>query len=183
MENAGKMDYEEFIDFFKWRNENFPNRVGKIHKHHILPKHAGGSSDGETVVLNTVEHSIVHYLRYLKYGQTKDLTAYHMLSGNFESLSQYAGRQAAKVCRKNKKNSFFDPILHKKAASKGGKVTGAKNVKSGHLLRISQDPILKAQRSEKLRGRIWVNNGTISMLVHKDVIPEFFVIGRLKLKK
>ena len=51
-----------------------------IHKHHIIPKHAGGTDDPSNLVLLTVEdHAIAHKVLYGLYGRWQDKLAYEGL--------------------------------------------------------------------------------------------------------
>jgi hypothetical protein len=52
-----------------------------LHRHHILPKHAGGTDDASNIVLLTREqHAEAHMLRYKQLGSMKDLYAYQLLT-------------------------------------------------------------------------------------------------------
>ena len=52
------------------------------HKHHIIPKHMGGSNDPSNIVLLTVEeHAEAHRLLFEKYGHWQDEVAWKGLSG------------------------------------------------------------------------------------------------------
>jgi hypothetical protein len=52
------------------------------HKHHIIPKHAGGTDDPTNIVYLTVkEHAEAHRKLYKKYGRWQDKLAYEGLSG------------------------------------------------------------------------------------------------------
>jgi hypothetical protein len=49
----------------------------KKHKHHIIPKHAGGSNDLSNLVELTIqEHAEAHRVLYEKYGRTQDKVAW-----------------------------------------------------------------------------------------------------------
>jgi hypothetical protein len=55
------------------------------HKHHIIPKHAGGSDDPSNLVsLSIEEHTEAHRLLWEKHGMTADFVAWKMLSGKTE---------------------------------------------------------------------------------------------------
>ena len=63
------------------------------HKHHIIPKHAGGSNDKSNIIELTVEqHSEAHRILYEKYGRWQDKIAWKALSGQI--TSDEARRQA-----------------------------------------------------------------------------------------
>lgn len=52
------------------------------HKHHIVPRHAGGTDDPSNLVELTVEdHAIAHLVRYRIYKDERDHVAYRMLTG------------------------------------------------------------------------------------------------------
>ena len=52
------------------------------HKHHIIPKHAGGSDEPENLIeLTIAEHAEAHRLLYEEHGRWQDKIAWEMLSG------------------------------------------------------------------------------------------------------
>ena len=52
------------------------------HKHHIIPRHAGGSNDPDNLVYLTIEeHADAHKKLYEEYGRWEDRLAYEGLSG------------------------------------------------------------------------------------------------------
>ena len=55
------------------------------HKHHIIPKHAGGTDDPDNIIRLTIpEHADAHRLLYEQYGRLGDKMAWLMLSGKTE---------------------------------------------------------------------------------------------------
>ena len=57
-----------------------------MHKHHIIPRHMGGSNDPSNLVELTVEeHALAHKELYEKHGKWQDLIAWQMLSGQIKS--------------------------------------------------------------------------------------------------
>lgn len=177
--NPTDLSYLEFISFFQKRNENFVFDKNVVwHKHHIIPKHAGGTDDESNLVrLSLSEHSIAHYLRYLEFGKSPDLTSSKMLSGQSKSISSYGGKRGSEVCRKNKVNAFFDPSLRKSIATKGGQVQGKNNIISGHLKRIS---LLPRKRTKK----VWLTNGTENLLLNiNEKIPNGYIKGKIQKRK
>ena len=167
--------YNEFIEFFKTSSisDDVRNSIS-IHKHHILPIHAGGDKNGETVELTICEHQIAHLLRYYELGKKQDRTSACMLSGYYKSLKEYAAKRAVEVSRERKTNAFFNEELRLKSCSMGGKVTGAIHRESGHLKRLAQ-----LKHGKKNKGKVLVNNGIISLMIHEKDIPDGFVRGRL----
>lgn len=55
------------------------------HKHHIIPRHAGGSDDPSNLVLLTIEeHAKAHRLLYEEHGRLGDFYAWKGLSGQID---------------------------------------------------------------------------------------------------
>ena len=70
------------------------------HKHHIIPKHAGGTNDSSNLIELTIEeHAEAHRLLYETYGRIEDKWAWLGLSGQIgkdEILKQIASSQKGK---------------------------------------------------------------------------------------
>src|SRR3972149_2712307 len=83
------------------------------HKHHIIPKHAGGADEPSNIVeLSVEEHANAHRLLYEQFGKWQDKLAWQFLSGQLN-------------------NAWID------YARAGGKCQGLKNKNSGHWKKIS----------------------------------------------
>ena len=74
------------------------------HKHHIIPRHAGGSDDPTNLIeLTPAEHAEAHRLLFEKYGRWQDEVAWKGLSKideNFDAVKESiskGGKQGAKV--------------------------------------------------------------------------------------
>jgi hypothetical protein len=181
------------------------------HRHHIIPKHMGGSDDEDNIVLLTLEEHIqAHLDLYQKYGKLEDLGAYYLLKGNDAghsicaklgglksgkmnkenghmrqlSLSRTTeeririGKKSSEICRKKQVNSFFDPELRLKAASKGGTIQGKNNAESGHLKKIANDYWNKIKSGEIVRKkRIWISSSDLKIskqILENEEIPNGF---------
>ena len=59
------------------------------HKHHIVPRHAGGSDDPSNLVeVSVEEHAQLHFALYLEHGKVADWIAYHCLSGKTSAVEE-----------------------------------------------------------------------------------------------
>lgn len=116
------------------------------HKHHIIPKHMGGTDDESNLIELTVEeHAQAHKFLYELHGKKEDLCAYYMLSGRnqdpgFVRMRASLGGKASQEKRKSLglKVGFanMDDNERFEASSKGGKIQGKINTESGHMKRI-----------------------------------------------
>ncbi|NDB61967.1 hypothetical protein EB001_26535 [bacterium] len=53
-----------------------------FHKHHIIPRHAGGTDDPSNIIkVNVAMHAFLHKQLYEDYGRWQDNTAYKSLAG------------------------------------------------------------------------------------------------------
>lgn len=113
-------------------------------KHHIIPRHRGGTDDVNNLVdLTYREHFIVHFLLYKLYKNPEDKCAYtlmynlgcirkieigkmigekHKLSGHIQKLGQL-----------NKETGWINKIKTKESLSKGGKKAGMKAKLTGQI--------------------------------------------------
>jgi hypothetical protein len=80
------------------------------HRHHIIPKHAGGSNDPSNIEMLTVEeHTEAHRKLYEKYGNEYDKLAYQGLAG-------IIGKEeiVSKVIKESHKRRWSDPVFKEK---------------------------------------------------------------------
>lgn len=76
-----------------------------IHKHHIIPRHMGGTDDPSNLVELTVEeHAEAHELLYEKYGHDQDRVAALMLRGqisNYDAFIEMVSRPKSEEWKKS----------------------------------------------------------------------------------
>lgn len=59
------------------------------HKHHIIPKHMGGTDDPSNIIIVTIEeHANAHKELWEKYGKKEDFIAWKCLSGKSEECEK-----------------------------------------------------------------------------------------------
>jgi len=82
-----------------------PHQKSKnIHRHHIIPKHSGGTDDNSNITYLTIrEHKIAHYLLWRIHKNPNDLRSYHMLGGNLTSAMR---KEIGRWCFENKIGMF-----------------------------------------------------------------------------
>ena len=79
------------------------------HKHHIIPRHAGGTDDPSNLIELTIEeHAEAHRLLYEQHGRWQDRIAWQMLSGQIDKYeaAQQVRREA------NLGNKHFEGKTH-----------------------------------------------------------------------
>lgn len=91
--------YENLCAFGKSREGDYKTHSG-LHKHHIIPKHAGGDDNQCNITyLSVREHIIAHYLLYRINKHPNDLRAMKMLGAN---LAPAQRKIIGIYCRDNK---------------------------------------------------------------------------------
>ena len=141
------------------------------HKHHIIPKHMGGTDDPTNLIELTVkEHAEAHLNLYNQYNKKEDLCAYYMLSGKsqdpeFKKLVCSLGGIASLNKRKElgiDHLPFFGKDLTDEEkyliCAKGGKTQGKRNAESGHMhhIRKLSNPVESGRKggtTTMLRGK------------------------------
>jgi len=136
------------------------------HKHHIIPKHMGGTNDPENLIsLTPAEHAKAHQELYEKYGKMEDYLAWKGLDG-FIGREEIIKRIAQENGKRNGENSYKKKIgfhnpdfikseRYKKICSENGKIQGRKHAESGHCKMIA--PL---GGGKNLGKNFWVNTET-----------------------
>jgi hypothetical protein len=71
------------------------------HKHHKIPRHAGGTDDPSNIVeVSVSEHAELHFALYLEYGRWQDWLASQSLSGRIKK--EQVVRDAVSLQNKNR---------------------------------------------------------------------------------
>jgi len=115
------------------------------HKHHIIPKHMGGTNDPKNLIELTIEeHAEEHRILYEKYGKNEDYWAWKGLSGQIgkeDILLEIAVENGKKMGKYSYENKLGIFSLSKEERLpyliKGGKTSGEKNAESGYCAEIS----------------------------------------------
>jgi hypothetical protein len=119
--------YEQFIEYCK--SENFDSEC--YEKHHIVPKHSGGTDDKENLIyLPPHIHTLSHYYRWLTFQEIGDKVAYKMRwNQDIESA------QLAVETNKEKGNLFWNSEWQREQGLKGGTKGGSANTQNQFIAR------------------------------------------------
>lgn len=175
------------------------------HKHHIIPKHMGGSNDPSNLIeLTREEHAHAHMKLYEQHGKKEDLGAYYLLSGQTDEAvkicSSLGGTAQGKINAENGHMARIQKLGDVVAAGKKGGTTTIARGKGSfgnpkeRLASASKGGKTQGKRnaesghlkriaqipSKKNRGMFWITNGIESMMINPtDIIPEGYKKGRV----
>jgi hypothetical protein len=123
--------YEQFIEYCK--SENFDSEY--YEKHHIVPKHSGGTDDKENLIyLPPHIHTLSHYYRWLTFQEIGDKVAYEM-RWNQDMESVKLRSQLAVETNKEKGNLFWNSEWQREQGLKGGTKGGSANTQNQFIAR------------------------------------------------
>jgi hypothetical protein len=98
--------YEDFIIYLQEKESSL---VGYTEKHRIVPGHSGGKYSNENVVVVSFpDHCLAHFYRYLAYGNSIDLYAYHKMTADTESVRISRAKAGGDAARNLKVGCFKD---------------------------------------------------------------------------
>jgi hypothetical protein len=137
------------------------------HKHHIIPRHVGGTNDPSNIVELTIEeHAEAHHILYEQYGRDEDRLAWLGLSGQIgkdEILKQIAMAQKGKkkpegfgekIRQANLGRKHSENAIEKMSLVKKGKYNSEYYRKIGAMkMDRSQPESQKIKVSEKLSAK------------------------------
>jgi hypothetical protein len=155
-----------------------------LHKHHIVPKHAGGTDDPSNIIELTIEdHAEAHRILFEQYARWQDYLAWKALSGQLSTaeITQYA--------RKHRDTAYMRTEEYRKSVSdaKKGKPTWNKGItgytlSESHKKSISNSLIGNTRRAKPKKPKeymLWkIKNPSHSTLIIRD-LKQFCVINHL----
>jgi hypothetical protein len=132
-----------------------------LHKHHIIPRHAGGTDDASNIVELTVEqHAEAHRKLYEQYGRQEDYLAWRGLAGLVGKDKMIKEKCSLNSSRPGEANPFYG-MKHTEETKR--KIS---EKKKGQGLGIPKGPFseeTKQRMAASARARADVYN-----FVHKD---------------
>lgn len=174
------------------------------HKHHIIPKHMGGSDDPANLIeLTRKEHAEAHLRLYEQFEKKEDLGAYYLLTGQTDKAAEISSSLGGAVQGKiNARNGHMSRIQKLSNVVEAGKKGGATTIARGKG--SFGDPIERLKSASKggktqgnrnarsghlkriaqlpnprSKGKIWITNGDTNMMILPDSpIPIGFYKGK-----
>lgn len=115
------MNYKKIYKNLCRRGKKKRNLKDKTEKHHIIPRHIGGTNEKSNItVLTHKEHTIAHHLLYKLHQRAEDKLAYNMMKGRIKDVwedEEYSKILKDKVTRNLEK---VDRDKQKKASKLAG---------------------------------------------------------------
>ena len=138
-----------------------------LHKHHVIPKHIGGSDSKDNLVeLTVTEHAEAHKKLFEQYGRNEDYLAWQGLAGLM------------------KKEELIKELL-KAAGRKGARISNMKQHREKPYNEIPfwkrNSPYAPDVDGRKIRAkRFWFNDNVTEGQFSLDDYPENWKRGRLR---
>lgn len=173
------------------------NNIMKKHKHHIIPKHMGGTDDAKNIIeLSIEEHAEAHRVLYEMHGKIQDKVAWMGLAkmAPMEELISELQRET----KLGKNNPMFGKVAPNRGIKRpgvGGRKKGTtwsdeerKNQMTKRSTPGHYDYLKSPERAKKIsdsqkgregiaKGKNWFNNGTSETYAFE--CPTGFIKGRL----
>lgn len=167
----------------------------EIHKHHIIPKHAGGTNDPSNLVeLTVLDHAIAHKVLYGFWKREEDLLAWQSLRKGITSKEVILAVNRLPSRRKaisdaligkpkpymTERNLKDNPIRKPGAIEKIRKPRPNQRIPKSESHRKALAESNKRQhRGFILKQRKWITNGVDNLIIDKQLpIPEGYRSGR-----
>lgn len=112
--------YAQYIDYLRTKPTSGPTE-----KHHIVPRHKGGSNDPSNLIeIETRDHILAHLILFLEEGGRENLIAYtfRISTGHVDLKTQ--GQKIA-FLNKIQGKGLFNPQVQSALGQRGGKIGGA----------------------------------------------------------
>jgi hypothetical protein len=161
------------------------------HKHHIIPKHMGGSDDKSNLIeLSVADHAEAHRKLYEEHGLWQDYVAWQGLAKLMpkEQLIKRLQSEGGKKCREMHVNPFAGSRIGNNFAISSNQqqsVALAKTEKA-RSKRKQTFGIIKHQQGEKNSqfGKCWVTHPELgNRKINKDELEKFLSLGYSKGRK
>jgi hypothetical protein len=157
------------------------------HRHHIIPKHAGGSDDPSNIVeLSVAEHAEAHRLLYEQYGRWQDRVAWQGLAGIIDkeeivriACSAFKGRKHSPEFIAKMKAPKRPEHAAKVGLTKHGKARKESTRKKISETRKALGIKLSPDHIEKLRAKAKLPKSPETRAKMAEARRQFWVLKRL----
>jgi hypothetical protein len=153
------------------------------HKHHIIPRHAGGTDDPSNLIeLSVDDHAKAHKTLYEQYGRWQDYVAWQGLAklSPKEELVKIRQKEAGRK-RIGEKNPAFGTVWCVEKSSKD--VSSRKQFKKTDIpdnwISIAEWRDMHKNKNNNAYGRKWYNDGSKNLYLK----PDDVIIEQLNLSK
>lgn len=107
----------------------------KLQKHHIIPRHAGGTDEPSNLILISIPlHAIAHWLLWRLFNRDYDKLAYTLMTSVDADKNSVAAQQL-QARYKEENRQFYNSEFQQRMGQKGGKKGGAANTTTQFLAR------------------------------------------------
>lgn len=162
------------------------------HKHHIIPKHRGGSNDPSNIIeLSVEEHAEAHRILYEQYGNIQDYLAWKGLSGcigkeeiirniSFMNGKKRKGVKNPSVSIKNHKLNLENNPAKRPEVRK--KLSVAKTGSNNHFYGVTGSSHPRYGKPGASAGKKWYHDSINNkeMYCFENQQPQGYFLGRLK---
>lgn len=125
--------YHNLVNIHKYLEEQWKPTNSGLERHHIVPRHAGGTDDPDNFTyLTHRQHIIAHWLLWKMHGLVEDLSAWKLMKG----MTCYPSRLGAKhtdetkrkmsAAKKGPRRPHSEETKRKIGLANKGKLTGTK---------------------------------------------------------
>ena len=171
------------------------------HKHHIIPKHLGGSDDESNLIELTIEeHAEEHRKLYEKYGNEKDKIAWlglaklasksdimkelHQLGRKISDqkmMEKHGVSNPGQLEHVRKMTSERNKKLHKEGKLKQVDWVGRKHkAETRQKMSASAKERLKDPKKNSQYGTCWITNGSENKKIKKEELDQYIKLGYRK---
>lgn len=111
--------YDSYVEYLYAKESSQP---GYTEKHRILPGHEGGTYSPDNIVrVSFEEHCLLHFYRYLSYGNPLDLYAFNRMKGDTKEARISRSRAGGLAAKEVMVGCFKDPECRKRTLEEPGR--------------------------------------------------------------
>lgn len=152
------------------------------HKHHIIPRHMGGSDDPSNLIeLSVEEHAEAHKLLFEKYKNQKDYIAWQALTGLITKEEARRLAISASLTGKKQSKEQIEKRIASRLKTRPHSTLGQKN-KPASEERKQKISKANSGRPSPFKGKERHNNDTKTLMANSAKNRELFECPKCKTK-